>query len=119
MVNPDYPIEAMLKNVQGEAKVDVLIGPDGRVLAATGTGTDPALVGAAERNVREWVFGPFPPHCRFPVEHQIVYKFTLQGKAKYIGIQPRIITDLPNKVEIVASPMASDGPLLIQKNAPK
>ena len=113
MVNPTYPTEAMLKGVEGTAKIDVLIAADGSVVAASGSGTSPILVEAAKQNARKWVFGPLPAHARFPLEHEITYTFRLEGKPKYVGIAPTIITDLPNRVEIIGTPMTPERTELI------
>jgi hypothetical protein len=69
-------------------------------------------VKAAEENARQWVFGPFPPVCEFPIHHSIRYVYKLEGKPKVVAIEPVIRTFLPDRVEISAVPLISDYPPL-------
>ena len=101
IANPEYPPAALVHNIQGTVSVGILIGADGKVMQATaGLGADPFLAEAAERNVRQWEFGPFPAEATFPIRHIITYVFTLKGPARYTVEVPIIRTHLPDEVEI-------------------
>lgn len=108
IANPDYPIQAHTRNIQGTVRVDIEIGPDGRVLSAKASGAHGILVDAAEKNVRQWVFGPFPPVGEFPIYHTVTYVFRLEGKPAFVAYPPLILTHLPDRVEIRTRPFESD-----------
>lgn len=107
---PDYPLDARFRGIQGTVSVIVVIGADGRVTSANGMGADPVLVHASEQNAGKWVFGPFPSDCEFPVGHQISFTYRLEGKTSFVVTPSRVTTHLPDSVEIVARPLASDFP---------
>lgn len=108
---PKYPIEARSRNIEGKVTLHISIGPDGKVLSAKGVGGHPLLAAAAEENVREWVFGPFPPDGEFPIWHTVVYEFRLEGDPLSVVLEPPIIrTHLPDGVDIIARPFKSDYP---------
>jgi len=97
--------------MQGVALVNVGIGTDGKVIYATGKGASCLLVHAAEENAKGWVF-QVPAHGRFPLEHEIRYTFIFdkQGGPNLI---PTVMTDLPDAVQITATPAAGDHMILI------
>jgi hypothetical protein len=55
-VAPEYPREARLKNIQGEAKLDMLIAPDNTVIDLHAVSGDPLLVAAAMKAASQWTF---------------------------------------------------------------
>ena len=112
IADPEYPSPARYESLQGTVVVMVTIGSDGRVTYAKGSGAPDILVKAAEQNVRQWVFGPFPPVCEFPIHHSIRYVYKLEGKPKVVAIEPVIKTLLPDQIEISAVPLVSDYPPL-------
>jgi TonB family protein len=114
---PDYPLEARFGRIQGTVKVDVSIGADGRVTEAHGSGADPVLVRAAEQNATQWVFGPFPPDYEFPIFHTITYVYRLEGKIYFVVDPPRTKTHLPDRVELIATPLASDNSVILKPAA--
>jgi len=103
-VSPDYPTQAHTANIQGTVKVEVMIGGDGKVFWAKGTGGHPLLVEEAEKNIRLWTFGPFPSVAEFPIRHSVTYSFKLQGEPVIGLLLPTIKTHLPDSVEIVSCP---------------
>jgi len=112
ITDPEYPSPARYESLQGTVVVMVIIGSDGRVTYAKGSGAPEILVKAAEDNARQWVFGPFPPVYEFPIHHSIRYVYKLEGKPKVVAIAPVIRTFLPDRVEISAVPLVSDYPPL-------
>jgi TonB family protein len=101
MANPEYPERAIVNNIQGRVDVQVQIGADGRVTFAKAVGAHPLLAEAAEKNVRTWEFGPFPPVARFPIYDIITYDFKLKGPPLSVIQMPTVVhTYLPNRVEI-------------------
>lgn len=103
MVQPNYPVPARLKDIQGAVKLGIIIEIDGKVSSAFGSGADPILIKSAEENARQWIWGPFPPRFQFPYYHEIIYKYELQGKPKTIIYPPMVNTDLPDRIEIIAT----------------
>ena len=110
MTQPDYPLRARFANEQGTVNVSVHIGADGKVIFAKGSGAPEMLVKAAEENVSQWTFGPFPSVSEFPQDHTIQYVYKLTGKPLAVVLEPTIRTFLPDRVEISATPMVSDYP---------
>ena len=109
MANPEYPLTALENNVQGTVSVGILIGADGRVMVAKAQlSANPMLADAAEKNVRQWEFGPFPPKATFPIRHIITYVFTLKGPPLSVGVVPTVRTHLPDEVEIESRPFKND-----------
>jgi len=101
MANPEYPPQALVANMQGTVSVGILIGADGKVMVAkAGCSAYPVLAEAAEKNVRQWEFGPFPPEATFPIHHIVTYVFTLKGPPLSVGVVPTIRTHLPDEVDI-------------------
>lgn len=111
IVAPDYPRDANVANIQGTVTVNILIDPDGRVIQARGSGAHPILVEAAEKNVSQWVFGPFPPVAEFPVNHTVTYIYKLEGPPAHVLVFPTIRTYLPDRIELRARRFESDNPL--------
>jgi hypothetical protein len=109
IATPEYPIPAR-GDIEGTVEVDILIGPDGKVFAAKGSGAHPLLIEAAERNVRQWVFGPFPPVAEFPISHKVTYVYRLEGAPSSMILPPTIYTHLPDRIELVCRPFRSDYP---------
>ena len=107
---PDYPPSAQFQKLQGTVTVDVLIAADGKVISATGSGAAPTLQQAAEDNAKQWSFGPFPAVSQFPIHHTIKYVYTLEGKPVYVRTIPRVTTHLPDRVDVIATPLESDYP---------
>jgi TonB family protein len=105
---PDYPPDARYHNIQGTVQVDVSIGADGTVISLSAEGGAPILQEAAKENARQWQFGPFPPIAEFPMHHTITYLYSLSGKPMFIEHRPIVRTFLPDRVEIIATPLASD-----------
>jgi TonB family protein len=118
VAQPDYPLQARSENIQGAVEVEVGIGTDGTVISASGSGGNWILREAAEKNASQWVFGPFPRVAAFPMYRTITYVYKLEGKPIFVAHPPRVRTFLPDRVEIVASPLASDyGPIIEDKKS--
>lgn len=106
---PEYPVVARLRGIQGTVTVGVQIGTNGKVMWAHGSGADPILVKAADANARDWIFGPFPAKFKFPFYHEITYVFRLRGHPT--GNAPEgcdVTTNLPDRIEISATPVTGD-----------
>jgi hypothetical protein len=112
ITNPEYPLRARFENLQGTVTAKVIIGADGKVTYAGGSGAPDVLVKAAEENAQSWVFGPFPPVFEFPAYHTIQYVYKLDGKATVVAPVPIVKTFLPDRIEISATPLVSDYPPL-------
>ena len=109
LAEPDYPVAARVHNIQGTVLVTVCFGVDGKVTEADAPIGPPLLAKAAADNARQWVFGPFPPKWEYPQCHSIDYVYRLEGGPS-LGVltPPKIKTDLPDRVEIIARPFRSD-----------
>jgi len=97
--------------MQGVVVVTVGIGTDGKVNYANGQGTSWLFVHAAEENAKGWLF-QVPPRARFPLQHQIKYTFTIDKEGGW-NLNPRVVTNLPDAVEIIATPAAADEFILV------
>jgi TonB family protein len=77
-VEPEYPVEARTRHIQGSVILDVQIGSDGAVRNITVVNGDPVLGDAAVAAVRQWRYLPSSVAGR-PVEMQtrITIRFTL------------------------------------------
>ncbi len=75
---PVYPPEAREALVEGQVKLQVRIGRDGRVIEAAVLSGDPLLVDAAIESVKQWLFQPMVLNG-VPVEAttQVEVNFTL------------------------------------------
>lgn len=103
MANPEYPLRAIANNIQGRVDVQVQIGAGGKVIFAKAIGASPLLEEAAENNVRQWEFGPFPPDCEFPIYHTVTYIFKLESPPlSGVPSQTVVHTYLPDRVELRA-----------------
>jgi len=112
--HPEYPTEARIDGIQGTVEVQIAIGADGKVTFANGSGRRYVLVRAAEANVRQWVFGSFPPRSGFPMYRWVTYVFRLEGNPTEIATQPPTVrTDLPDRIEIVATPVHPNEELFV------
>lgn len=106
---PSYPDKARIGNIQGTVEVGMQVGTDGRVLWVHGSGASPVLVEAAEKNARQWIWGPFPPKFEFPWYHEVFYEYKLEGNPASVVIDYATIkTQLPDRIQIIATPFQSD-----------
>ncbi len=106
---PDYPVTARMKNIQGTVEIGIEIAMDGTVLWAHGSGSSPILVEAAEKNAREWRWGPFPPVMEFPTYREVSYTYRLEGNPQSVVVEPPTVrTHLPDRIEVIAVPFKSD-----------
>jgi TonB family protein len=105
---PEYPYPARFDNLQGTVTVRIRIGPNGNVESVKGSGAPDILVKAAEENLKQWRFGPFPPVSEFPIEHTVLYTYKLQGKPQIVGSPLVINTFLPDRIEISTRPLIPD-----------
>lgn len=67
-VNPSYPELARRMNIGGKVKIEVVIGPDGRVKSARALGGHPVLVQPCMDAVKEWRFDAAPEETTQVVE---------------------------------------------------
>jgi hypothetical protein len=110
MPDPDYPLTARIKGVQGLVEVTVVIGSDGRVISATAKGSDQLLIEAARQNALAWVFKPFSSDLQARTTHIISYSYKLEGRPSFVDRAPMIDRDLPNSITVRATPIVSDFP---------
>ena len=57
-VTPQYPTIARRMSIQGNVKVEVLVGPNGAVKSLEVKGGHPVLADAAQNAVRQWKWEP-------------------------------------------------------------
>lgn len=72
-VQPVYPLLASKMNIQGTARIEVIVAPNGTVKDARIVGGHPVLAGAALEAARKWRFEPGPAEStgiiEFKFEH--------------------------------------------------
>jgi TonB-like protein len=107
---PDYPMAARIQNTQGDVHLILRIGTDGRVIDAEGGSEEPpALVQGAEENARQWIFDLSPSDATFPISQEVTYEFRIEGGTKDECVEPpRVVTHLPDRLEIVVTPCTGD-----------
>ncbi len=66
--NPAYPELARRLGIAGKVRIEVIIGPDGRVKNARAVGGHPVLVQACIDTVKEWRFEPAPEETTQVIE---------------------------------------------------
>ena len=59
-VAPVYPDLAKKMNVHGKVRLEVAVGPDGKVKSVKAIGGHPLLATAAQSAVQQWKFEPGP-----------------------------------------------------------
>ena len=69
-VLPTYPELARRMSVAGKVKIEVVVGPDGRVKTTRIVGGHPLLVQACLDAVKEWKFVPAPEETTQVVEFE-------------------------------------------------
>jgi len=104
IVVPGYPNLARMAFLQGSVRVEVIIGEDGRVLSAKGSGASNLLVRASEENVRQWVFCVGSAKNHMALKRTAIYVYRLEGKEQNYELMPRVVLDLPWHIEITAHP---------------
>jgi TonB family protein len=67
---PTYPELARRMNVGGKVKIEVVVGPDGRVKNTRVVGGHPLLVQACQDAVKEWKFVPGPDETTLVIEFE-------------------------------------------------
>jgi hypothetical protein len=112
---PEYPASARFENVQGTVQVAAQIGANGRVKTVQATGGNPELRSAAEMSVSQWVIESRLPFVGPPSVHLVTFEFRLRGKPSFVDTPALIVkNNLPDRIEIIARPLASDYPPLGQ-----
>jgi TonB family protein len=102
VVAPRYPVVARGAQVQGTVILEVEIQSSGRPVVQSASGGDPLLRKEAQKNLEQWLFGPFPQGLQFPIKHRIRYVYELQGERS--DLPGSVIFDLPDQVRIVEHP---------------
>jgi TonB family protein len=81
-VQPSYPTVAKAAGVSGQVLVQVLVGPDGRVLTADAVSGHPLLRDASVEAARQWQFKPTElSGAAAPVQGVLTFNFTLRDSS--------------------------------------
>jgi TonB family protein len=82
-VFPIYPVPAKAAGIQGDVKLNVVIGTDGHVLSVLPLEGNPLLEAAAMDAVRQYIYQPrtLPNGERAEVETTVTIPFRLEGSA--------------------------------------
>ena len=111
MTEPEYPTSVRFENGEGNVRVAVHIGSDGRVTHAQGTGENQILVRAAEKSAGQMIFQPRLPFLKPPHSYQVTFEYKLRGDPSFVDSPPIIEADkLPDRIEIFGKPLVSDYP---------
>jgi len=95
---PIYDRLARITRLQGEVKVKITIGPDGKVLSAAGVSGHPLLVKDVEQNIRKWTFIHGSERT-----FEVLYDFRLEEPEVYEDPPSRVSFDLPYRVRVVSN----------------
>jgi TonB family protein len=93
-----------MARLQGSVRVEIKVGADGKVVSATATGNDRLLERASEENIRQWRFCPASSAQESVRTQTVTYVYRLEGREEYYDPPPRVVLDLPEKVEITSHP---------------
>lgn len=104
VVVPGYSRLARMARLQGSVRVEIKVGADGKVVSATATGNDRLLERASEENIRQWRFCPASSAQESVRTQTVTYVYRLEGREEYYDPPPRVVLDLPEKVEITSHP---------------
>jgi TonB family protein len=78
--DPVYPPIAIAAHVQGDVKMQVVVGPDGKPVVAVIVSGPPMLNGAAREAVGGWTFQPLQIGTRAVMfQTEITFRFTTSG----------------------------------------
>lgn len=78
---PDYPLEAAAKGLQGKVWIQLHISENGDVESTEIVSGDPILAKAAEIAMKQWKFKPFIKAGKpVKVSRKVPYEFILKGK---------------------------------------
>ena len=66
--NPTYPELARRLGIAGKVRIEVVVGPDGRVKNSRAVGGHPVLVQACQEALRDWRFEPAPEETTQVIE---------------------------------------------------
>lgn len=111
LVVPEYPRLAVMAGIQGEVKVEVEIGTDGKVSSAkarvpSGAPKSAELLShAAEKNIMGWIFEPPIGAKTFPLRQTVTYVYRIRGEPVFYPPCPTLVLRPPDHVEIVVPPM--------------
>jgi TonB family protein len=94
----EYPRLAWQARIEGEVRVRVHVGADGKVASAVSNSGHKLLRQAAEENVRKWIFSP---KCERDIE--VLYQFRLEAPEVDLRPVTRVTFDLPDRVLVVAN----------------
>jgi TonB family protein len=104
VVVPGYPRLARVARLEGTVNVEIQVDSRGKVISAKASGGHKLLQSASEENIREWTFDSSMLSGGQPRRLQIAYLYRLEGKEQYHDAPPKVILDLPDRVEIIAHP---------------
>jgi TonB family protein len=77
-VEPQYPLDASTRHIQGLVRLDVQIGEEGAVHNITVVDGDPVLAGAAVQAVRQWRYRPYSKDGHaVEMQTRVTIRFTL------------------------------------------
>jgi TonB family protein len=77
---PDYPLEAAAKRVQGKVEIQLHISETGDVDSTNVVSGEPVLAAAAESAMKTWKFKPFIRNGKpVRVSRQVPWEFALKG----------------------------------------
>ena len=115
---PCYPPLARQARVQGQTKMRVEVGNDGKVMLAEPLEGNPILQAASLPNVRTWKFGAGQGADLSQLKTTVLFEYRLEGepgweRCAWERCAARVIFDSFNKVEIIGHP-----PVTVNNDSP-
>ena len=105
VVVPGYPRLARMARLQGSVTIEVEVGTDGTVTSTKASAASKLLARASEENVRLWTFcAPAATGSLASSHTTITYTYKLEGNEEYYDPPPKVVLDLPSRVEITSHP---------------
>ena len=84
--------------IQGDVKLKVTVGGDGKVASVVAISGHPLLVEKTEENIRKWTFNEGSER-----NFEITYEYRLEEPKIYQDPPTRVSFDLPNRVHVVSN----------------
>lgn len=100
---PTYPPLARQAMIQGDVRVRLQIGSDGKVSETKAITGNPLLKQEAEKTALRWVFAPPTREMDVPIIQELLFEFRIEGEASYHP-ETRVLWEMPATVRVITTP---------------
>jgi TonB family protein len=96
---PEYPTVARQARIQGEVRLSISVGADGKVVSAEASAGPEILAAYAKANILRWSYTPIGK----PMKLAVVYTFRLEPPEKERTPVPKIELESPLHIVIISN----------------